>query len=400
MSHPHADSYGITESNLALRRRFIRLGEADREIMLKLIPWAAENAPKIVKAFYDWQFAFEPTKRFFERMAAERGMSMDALRQHLESAQVGYYNGLFTGARSNWGLDYFEHRLKVGKVHDRINLPQKWYIGSYIELQRLTRTHLRKSFRRRRFVDQAEDSIFKVFNFDSQAVVDSFMLSTIQSLRLSIDMIGNNADGGDKTEHLGDLKSYIGQLTGQLLENVDAMGAIAAASEQLAQSVEEISRNTSEAANVAMGALDSVEAAAQVIQQLGQAGAEIGDVLKVINSIAAKTNLLALNATVEAARAGEAGRSFAVVANDVKELSRSTASATDDVSQKVNAIRLNVAAASEAMQQINATIASVNEFATAIAGAVEEQSVTVRDITSRVSFTASETEQLTRYVAH
>ena len=76
----------------------------------------------------------------------------------------------------------------------------------------------------------------------------------------------------------------------------------------------------------------------QVVSKLGDSSTEIGQVIKVITSIAQQTNLLALNATIEAARAGEAGKGFAVVANEVKELAKQTAKATEDISRKIEAI--------------------------------------------------------------
>src|SRR5262249_40165165 len=108
--------------------------------------------------------------------------------------------------------------------------------------------------------------------------------------------------------------------------------------------------------------------------------AEIGKVLKVITSIAQQTNLLALNATIEAARAGEAGKGFAVVANEGKELARGTARATEDIGQKIGAIRHVTQGAVEAIARISQIIIQINDYQSTIASAVEEQSATAREI--------------------
>src|SRR6185295_16570843 len=86
----------------------------------------------------------------------------------------------------------------------------------------------------------------------------------------------------------------------------------------------------------------------QTVTKLGESSAEIGQIMKVITSIAEQTNMLALNATIEAARAGEAGRGFAVVANEVKELAKETARATEDISRKIAAIRVDATDATTA----------------------------------------------------
>ncbi len=115
--------------------------------------------------------------------------------------------------------------------------------------------------------------------------------------------------------------------------------AVAAGAEQMGAAITEIARNTTEAATMAQRGRDVVDTANQTVVQLGQSSEQIGEVLRVITAIAAQTNLLALNATIEAARAGELGKGFAVVANEVKDLARETALATEDISRRVEAIR-------------------------------------------------------------
>ena len=119
--------------------------------------------------------------------------------------------------------------------------------------------------------------------------------------------------------------------------------------------------------------------------KLGQSSAAIGEVIKVITSIAQQTNLLALNATIEAARAGEAGRGFAVVANEVKELAKKTALATKDISSKITAIQQDTKGAVDAIGTITQVITTINDISGTIATAVEQQNATTNEMTRNVA---------------
>src|SRR3974390_2152515 len=208
------ESFGINEENLRKRKEFIRLSEEDRKILQKLKPWAVKVAPQIAKEFYDWQFKFGPTRDFFANYAKQKGMSIDELRTHLEKAQAGYYRGIFEGAESDWGTSYFEYRLLVGSIHDQINLPLKWYVGSYSEFQHLTRIHLRKASRDAAFITKAEEAILKVMNLDMQAITDSFFLNTFESLGLSLAEVESDTRT-DKTEHIHQIKGMLETLINQ-----------------------------------------------------------------------------------------------------------------------------------------------------------------------------------------
>jgi len=101
-----------------------------------------------------------------------------------------------------------------------------------------------------------------------------------------------------------------------------------------------------------------------------------------------------LNATIEAARAGEAGKGFAVVANEVKELAKQTAKATEDISQKFDAIQGDAQGAVEAIVQISGIINQINEISGVIASAVEEQSATTNEMTRNVHEAAKGTSEI------
>jgi methyl-accepting chemotaxis protein len=552
--------FRIDASSLADRQRFVRLDQGERELLAGLIPWARQVAPEIARAFYDWQFAFGPTRRFFEDYARQKGVTLQALRERLEQTQAQYFTEIFAGAAIGWDTRYFEKRLVVGSVHDRINLPFKWYVGAYAEYDRLLGEFLRRDFEDEAWIRRVESAVRKVFNLDLQAIGDSFILSTLQTMLGPIGLrLADITQSGDLTEQVGLIKqalseqvstflnemrhmaaehdkgeidvrlpagrlqgalrtlaeglnqmveSYIGliqkamacvaefgrgnfdaplerfpgkkafineviehvrsnlkalitdverligaategklgiradagkhqgdfrkiveginktldilikpiqavseearglassaeeltavsqQMAGNAEETaaqaniVSAAGeqisgnvaSVASATEQMQASIREIAKNANESARVAKHAVSVAQSTNETVRKLGESSQEIGNVIKVITSIAQQTNLLALNATIEAARAGEAGKGFAVVANEVKELAKQTAKATEEISQKIQAIQADTHGAVKAIEEIGAIINQINDIANSIASAVEEQTVTTNEI--------------------
>jgi methyl-accepting chemotaxis protein len=181
----------------------------------------------------------------------------------------------------------------------------------------------------------------------------------------------------------------------QISRSVDA---VSAGSEQMGAAIREISQNAAEAAQVASEAVELASSTSVTMNKLGESSAEIGNVIKVITAIAEQTNLLALNATIEAARAGEAGKGFAVVASEVKDLAQETARATEDISRRVQTIQADTDGAVTAIEKITTVIARISDFQTTIASAVEEQTATTGEMNRSVTQAATGTGDIAQNI--
>jgi methyl-accepting chemotaxis protein len=175
---------------------------------------------------------------------------------------------------------------------------------------------------------------------------------------------------------------------------------VATAAEELSASITEISRQVNQSSDIAGRAVEQAECTNKQVEGLAEAAQKIGEVVKMITDIAEQTNLLALNATIEAARAGEAGKGFAVVASEVKNLATQTAKATGEIGQQISGIQSATGGAVEAIKAIVKTIGEISQISTSIASAVEQQGAATGEISNSVQEVASGTREVSSNIVN
>ncbi|MBS1180873.1 MAG: Histidine kinase, region:Bacterial chemotaxis sensory transducer [Proteobacteria bacterium] len=205
-------------------------------------------------------------------------------------------------------------------------------------------------------------------------------------------LAGDLSTAGEETERLA------GAAAQGADQSATSASAVASASDELRGAISEISQQIAKTSEVTSRAAEMVEGANGRVGELAELAVAIGEVVTLIDNIAAQTNLLALNATIEAARAGEAGRGFAVVASEVKSLAAQTATATSTISEKIESIQSSTGDTVEAIRSIGVVMNEVRSYTTAISAAIEEQGVVTGSIAANIGAVSSGAADLTRSV--
>jgi methyl-accepting chemotaxis protein len=213
-------------------------------------------------------------------------------------------------------------------------------------------------------------------------IVKRLIESTKSLFSISGELYADVSRSTEVVSEFHDKAEYISMSSAEILS---AMNEVSTSLEELTKAIREISEKAQVSSQMVKETSQAVFETKELAEKLKAASFEIEDVVNLINNIAEQTNLLALNASIEAARAGEAGKGFAVVANEVKELARQTQSATQEIKQKIDFLVQATGNVSNSVEGIVSLIKNVEDAATTIASAVEEQTIVVNSVFEHIS---------------
>ncbi|MEJ8476479.1 methyl-accepting chemotaxis protein [Roseibium algae] len=224
---------------------------------------------------------------------------------------------------------------------------------------------------------------------DRQSRIEDLISGFRSTVATLLESVGETAEGLDGTaqsltEIARESSGYATETLGSSDEATQNVQTVASAAEELAASIGEISRQVSQTTEVVGRATEGTRVTNEKVEGLAASATKIGEVVTLIQAIAEQTNLLALNATIEAARAGEAGKGFAVVASEVKELATQTSKATEEIGAQIAAIQSATKESVQAIAEITGIMEEVSSYTTTIASAVEEQGSATTEISQNV----------------
>ena len=257
-------------------------------------------------------------------------------------------------------LRYRERTDEIGRMIEAIEI----FRSNALEIQKIQQ--LRRQAEEQQASERRTEMAALAEEFDSSVKhITSQLAGAVTAVR-------DNAEAMTKVAE--DTRTKSGTAVEAVAHTQENVETVARAASELSLTIDELSRRTNDVFRLTRNTAEQSESASAELAKLAASVEQILPITDLIRGLAQQTNLLALNATIEAARAGIAGRGFAVVASEVKTLAQASGKATDDIAQKIGAVRETCTSAVATISQIIAAIKDLSIHATEISSGIRQQS--------------------------
>jgi methyl-accepting chemotaxis protein len=396
------------DTDFQTKLQFLKLDSESKEALRGFRKILEFDIDKVLDGFYTHVGAIPELRAM---------LGSDANITRVRQAQAKHWLNLFSG---EFDSNYFQAVKRIGDAHYRNNLSPSWYTGGYafalnkiVELA--VKTHKLSPKKLVGVIQAVVRAVFLDMDLALGVYHDAITLERERRQKVLLDLIAafeqRSAEALGSTTQASEQVGTTAQGMSATAEQTNRQAAavmaaseeastnvqtVATAAEELSASISEISRQVAQAASEAGNAVNDARKTDDTVRTLSDAAQRIGEVVELINDIASQTNLLALNATIEAARAGEAGKGFAVVASEVKSLANQTAKATEEIATQIHSMQSVTGDAVTAIRGIGERINAINEIATAIAAAIEEQGAATQEIARNVQQASAGTHEVSK----
>ncbi|OQY47600.1 MAG: hypothetical protein B6242_04600 [Anaerolineaceae bacterium 4572_78] len=371
--------YHINEENLALRREFIHLNKEEIKILKNLAKWAERWAKPIVHELHDFIFnEFPTTRSFLETHANKTHRLPNELRQHLDENQIEYFKDIFNEAArdGNFGVEYYENRIKLGYANDIADLPLKWYLGCYSHYKDLVRKYLFRSyFYRPFFRAKAERAIFLAFDYDIQIITDVVFNNFLRSLGIRLASYQVSDQQHDIADIYGTIQESLReailetQQTSDLLAKAgdELVGATSQVGEDISQIVhiiQQVSEGSMHQANTIGGTADAIENMSQAIDGVARGAQEQAAAVGKSAIITAEISYVIKKVADNAQASANAAAQAADIAQSGADMVEATVDGMQAIRDKVELSAQKVREMGERSEQIGTIVKTIEAIAT------------------------------------